>query len=73
MKDVEEVLLKLTPTVRALVIVQLHSGARAGELVRMRVGDIDRTDPPGVGLQARFAQDDLEGKVEDHLLRPALP
>lgn len=45
MKDVERILPKLTPTVRALVIVQLHSGARAGELVRLRVGDIDRTDP----------------------------
>ncbi len=45
MADVEKMLPYLTPTVRALVIVQLHSGARAGELVRMRVGDIDRTDP----------------------------
>lgn len=44
MADVEKVLPLLTPAVRALVIVQLHSGARAGELVRMRVGNIDRTD-----------------------------
>lgn len=45
MSDVEKVLPFLTPTVRALVLVQLHSGARAGELVNLRVGDIDRTDP----------------------------
>jgi len=31
--------------VRALVLVQLHSAARAGELVRLRACDIDRADP----------------------------
>lgn len=45
MADVEQVLPFLPETVRALVLVQLHSGARAGELVKVRVGDIDRTDP----------------------------
>lgn len=43
--DVETIFPFLSETVRALVIVQLHSGARAGELVKLRVGDIDRTDP----------------------------
>lgn len=30
---------------RAVVLLQIHSAARAGELVKMTVGDLDRTDP----------------------------
>ncbi|MBA4065912.1 MAG: hypothetical protein C0501_19780 [Isosphaera sp.] len=43
--DVEAALAHMPPPVRALVVVQLHSGARAGELVKLRGCDIDRTDP----------------------------
>ena len=45
MADVEAILPHLSEIVRALVIVQLHSGARAGELFKLRVCDIDRTNP----------------------------
>jgi integrase len=45
MADVEKALHHMPETVGALVLVQIHSGARAGELVKLRVGDIDRTDP----------------------------
>ncbi|HEV3383742.1 MAG TPA: hypothetical protein VG097_02945, partial [Gemmata sp.] len=45
MADVEKAVRCMSPTVRALTIVCLHSGARAGEIVKLRVGDIDRTDP----------------------------
>lgn len=43
-EDVDKAILHMTETVRALVVVQLHSGARAGELIKLRVGEIDRTD-----------------------------
>jgi integrase len=43
--DVEKVLPLLPEPIRVLVYVQVFSGARAGELVRLRVGDIDRTNP----------------------------
>lgn len=44
MSDVEKVLGYLRPMLRALLVVQLHSGARAGELMRLKVGDIDRSN-----------------------------
>lgn len=34
-----------TPTVRAMVRVQMFTGMRAGEMVQMRTGDIDMSDP----------------------------
>lgn len=43
--DIEKALPYMPSAVRALVQVQLHTAARAGELVKLRVGDIDRTDP----------------------------
>ena len=43
--DVDRVLPHLPPAVRSIVLLQLYSAARAGELVKLRVGDIDRTDP----------------------------
>lgn len=45
MADVEKALPCMPAAVQALVLVQLHSAARAGELVKLRVGDINRTDP----------------------------
>jgi integrase len=45
MGDVEKAIEKIPDTVRALVIVQLHSGARAGELIRLKVSDVDRSNP----------------------------
>src|SRR6185312_11128338 len=35
----------MAPAVAALVRLQIHSAARAGELVRLRAADIDRSDP----------------------------
>jgi integrase len=43
--DVEKALPHLPDPIRALVLVQIHSAARAGELVKLRVTDINRTDP----------------------------
>ena len=43
--DVEAVLPLLCDMVRALLLLQINTGARAGELVKLRVCDIDRTDP----------------------------
>ncbi|VTR95144.1 catalytic phage domain protein : Integrase family protein OS=Planctomyces limnophilus (strain ATCC 43296 / DSM 3776 / IFAM 1008 / 290) GN=Plim_1106 PE=4 SV=1 [Gemmata massiliana] len=42
---VERTLPRMPAPVHAIVLLQIHSAARAGELVRLRVGDIDRTDP----------------------------
>jgi integrase len=44
MDDVQKALPQMPAAVRALVLVQLYSAARAGELVKLRVGDIDRSD-----------------------------
>jgi len=44
MADVEKAMRHMTETVRVLTLVCLHSGARAGEIVKLRVGDIDRTN-----------------------------
>ena len=73
MADVEKVLPLLSPTVRHCVIVQLHSGARAGELVKLRVGDIDRTDPEAWVVPAGDPQGDVEGEGADDLLRREVP
>jgi integrase len=43
--DVETALPFMPAPVQALVLLQVHSGARAGELVRLTAGAIDRTDP----------------------------
>ncbi len=43
--DVETVLPLLCAPVRAILLLQINTGARAGELVKRRVCDIDRTDP----------------------------
>lgn len=45
MEDLEKALPHMPAAVRSLVLVQLHSAARAGELVKLRVCDIDRTNP----------------------------
>lgn len=45
MADVEKAIPFMPEMVRTLVLVQLHSAARAGELVMLRVGDIDRSNP----------------------------
>jgi integrase len=45
LSDVEKALPFMPEAVRALVQVQLYSAARAGELVKLRACDIDRTDP----------------------------
>lgn len=42
-KDIAKLLPKLRPSIRALVIIQRATGARAGELLQMRSCDIDRT------------------------------
>lgn len=42
---VEATLPFLSPPVRAMVLVQLYTGCRAGELVVMRYGDLDATGP----------------------------
>lgn len=42
---VEAALPHMPPLVKALALLQLHSAARAGELVRMKVGEIDRANP----------------------------
>lgn len=43
--DVDKVLPLLSESVRALVLLQLQTGARAGELVKLQVQNIDRTEP----------------------------
>src|SRR5262245_10560909 len=45
LSDVEKALPFMPEPVRALVQLQLHSAARAGELIMLRVCEIDRTDP----------------------------
>lgn len=45
MADVEAALPHMPEVIRALAQLQIHTAARAGELVKLRVGDIDRTDP----------------------------
>jgi integrase len=43
--DVEKALPHMPAAVRAIALLQIYSAARAGELVKLRVGDIDRTNP----------------------------
>jgi integrase len=45
MADIETALPYMPSAVQSLLLVQLHSAARAGELVKLKVGEIDRTDP----------------------------
>jgi integrase len=44
--DINKLLPHLRPTVRALVILQRATGARAGELLQMRPMDLDRSGEP---------------------------
>ncbi len=43
--SVEAILPFLPPTVNDMVMLQMHSGMRSGELVNLRFGDIDRSKP----------------------------
>ncbi len=44
--DVEAALVHLSSPLRAAVLVQWWSGARAGEILQMRAGDVDRSTNP---------------------------
>lgn len=44
-ETVQKTLPKLPPHVRDMVLFQLHTGARPGEVCSMRLGDIDRGSP----------------------------
>ncbi len=46
-KDIQAVLSHMVPSLRAMVQVQLLTGMRPGELVQLRLTDIDRSGPDG--------------------------
>ena len=71
-----------SPTVRAMVLIQRLTGARPGEIFKMRVGEIDKTTDPDLWLY-RLAHHKTEkktnrkkiiplGKPEQELLAPYL-
>lgn len=78
-EHVEATLSAMSPTVRAMVRLQLLTGMRAGELCQMRTGDIDATGPVWVYRPERHktqhhnkTRDVAIGPKAIEILRPLL-
>lgn len=63
MVDVEKALPHMPLVIQAILQVQLHSAARAGELVKLRVGDIDRTNQDAWAYQPNAHKGTWKGKT----------
>jgi integrase len=63
MADVEKALLHMPSVVQAILQVQLHSAARAGELVKLRVCDLDKTNPDAWVYQPNTHKGTWKGKI----------
>jgi integrase len=62
-EDVEKAILSMPEHVGALACIQVQTGARAGELVKLRVGDIDRMNPEAWVYQPSGHKGTWKGKA----------